>query len=89
MKRYFKLLLKLSLSLYLLIGIQHQIQSQSLKHYRSLDEALLEPETVEWLELNSESMINFPDELFTFPNLKYLDLSNTRIEKISRQYFGS
>ena len=50
--------------------------------YRSLTEALVNPEKVYRLNLSRQKLDSFPDKIFLFKNLLELDLSRNRIEEI-------
>lgn len=50
--------------------------------FRSLREALLEPENVYRLRLRRDRLTAFPEEIFFFKNLNALDLQNNRIKEI-------
>lgn len=50
--------------------------------YRSLREAMLNPERVFRLNLSRSRIDTFPAELFSFPNLQELDLSRNRLDSI-------
>lgn len=49
----------------------------------SLDEALIEPERVEYLDLSGQELTSVPDEMAQFVNLEHLDLSDNSITEIN------
>ena len=57
--------------------------------YNSLKEALKNKEDVTSLDLSAQGLNTFPFEIYEFPNLKELDLSNNKIRIISNsRIFG-
>ncbi len=54
----------------------------TLRSFKSIGEAIKNPESVIKLELRRKKIKKFPPEIFNFPNLQYLDISKNDIEEI-------
>ena len=60
------------------LKIKGEIEKSKIKQYKSLTDALnANHDSVVYLFLGNQKLINFPMELLMFKNLKYLDLENT------------
>lgn len=52
------------------------------QEYTDLDEALKDPESIIKLSLRKKKYKNFPEQLYQFKNLQYLDLSKNSIKEL-------
>ena len=59
-----------------------QIKNDSTYIYRSLNEALINPDIVFRLNLSKSKLDTFPKQVFLFKNLTELDLSKNKIKEI-------
>jgi Leucine-rich repeat (LRR) protein len=89
MKNYIKS--SLSFLLFLLLNNTILLHAQSnqkglsetnLKMYLSIEEALLNPDSVRYLSLKHKKLKVIPKEVFLFKNLEVLDLSKNKLEEI-------
>ena len=53
--------------------------AQVSKNFKSIEEAMKAPDSVLWLTLNDQKMIDFPEEILSFKNLRYLDLAGNSL----------
>jgi len=68
-------------------GNAQVLDSTQLAHahvFRSIEEALIKPDSVYVLQIRRQRLTQFPEEIFTFRNLNKLDLSRNKIELIPR-----
>lgn len=56
-----------------------------LKEFRSLSDALAQPDSVEYLNLKQKKLKEFPNEILTFKNLKALSLRSNKISIIPEE----
>jgi len=56
--------------------------AQDYVKYTSLEDALADPESVEYLKLRRNGYDEWPAELASFPNLKVLDLAHNKLKAI-------
>ena len=61
---------------------KEQINNDSTYIYRSLNEALINPDVVFRLNLSKSKLDTFPEQILLFKNLTELDLSKNRIKEI-------
>lgn len=61
---------------------QKGLSETDLKIYNSIEEALLNPDSVRYLSLKHKRLKKVPDEVFLFKNLEVLDLSKNKLEEI-------
>jgi Leucine-rich repeat (LRR) protein len=61
---------------------QETLYCDSAEWFTSLDEAMACKDWVVKLRLNRKKLTTIPPEIYTFPNLRYLDLSNNKIEEL-------
>ncbi|MDP6847878.1 MAG: hypothetical protein QGI24_03750, partial [Kiritimatiellia bacterium] len=55
---------------------------ERVRKYMSMDEALADKETVEFLDLSAGSMTNWPNGLQDFPSLVKLSLRNVKLPEL-------
>ena len=68
-----------------LISSAQELQPDTGYVFRSLSEALKQPSNVYKLSLKGLKLTTIPQEVFSFPNLRYLDLSRNKITDIPSQ----
>jgi Leucine-rich repeat (LRR) protein len=73
------------LQLCTLFSSAQELQPDTGYVFRSLSEALKQPSNVYKLSLKGVRLTAFPQEIFSFPHLRYLDLSRNRIASIPGQ----
>jgi Leucine-rich repeat (LRR) protein len=62
--------------------------SQNNKRFKSLDEALVMPDSVFILDLSFANLKELPKEINRFKNLEVLDISGNQISKLPSELFG-
>jgi Leucine-rich repeat (LRR) protein len=67
---------------------QDQKSNKKIKYCTSLQEALLEPESITHLKLRGADLDSIPELISKFTNLMYLDLSKNNIKKIDQTIFN-
>jgi Leucine-rich repeat (LRR) protein len=85
MKKVIFLLLTFSLSHVLTANAQRLLDSTSLSHeyeYKSLQEALANPDSVHKLSLKRQKLTTIPEEVYSLPYLQELDLTNNKIKTL-------
>ena len=68
-------------------GNAQVLDSTQLSHarvFRSIEEALIKPDSVYVLQIRRKRLTQFPEEIFTLKNLNKLDLSRNKIQLIPR-----
>lgn len=75
---------KYCLSSILCLLLSFVVNAQSVVTYRSLQEALQEPDSVCRLVLKRQGLKSFPKEIFSFKNLEYLDLSFNELDSLPK-----
>lgn len=71
--------------LFLLLSVT--VQAKGLGFYKSLSEALQEPEKVRVLKLSYQFLDSLPDIFHRFVNLEELILNNNRLESLPPSIF--
>lgn len=61
---------------------QKGLSDTDLKIYTSIEEALLNPDSVRYLSLKHKKLKKLPPEIFQFRNLEILDVSKNKLEEI-------
>jgi Leucine-rich repeat (LRR) protein len=78
----FTLFFSLSCGLEAQTQLLDSLTLDTLTAYTSLSEAMKNPDKVIKLELRKKKLKKFPEEIFKFKNLQYLDLSKNSIKEI-------
>jgi Leucine-rich repeat (LRR) protein len=63
-------------------NIQKGLSESEFKIYTSIEEALLNPDSVRYLSLKHKKLKKLPPELFQFKNLEVLDISKNKLEEL-------
>ncbi len=61
---------------------QKGLSETDLKMYTSIEEAMLNPDSVKYLSLKHKKLRIIPKEVFLFKNLEVLDISKNKLEEI-------
>jgi Leucine-rich repeat (LRR) protein len=61
------------------------LSESDLKIYTSLEEALLNPDSVRYLSLKHKKLKKLPAEVFEFKNLEVLDVSKNKLDEIPEE----
>jgi Leucine-rich repeat (LRR) protein len=61
---------------------QKGLSETDLKMYTSIEEALINPDSVRYLSLKHKKLRVIPKEVFLFKNLEVLDISKNKLEEI-------
>lgn len=61
---------------------QRGLSDTNLKMYTSIEEALLNPDSVRYLSLKHKKLKQLPPEIFQFKNLEILDISKNKLDEI-------
>jgi Leucine-rich repeat (LRR) protein len=64
---------------------QRGLSETNLKMYTSIEEALLNPDSVRYLSLKHKKLKVLPKEVFLFKNLEILDISKNKLEEIPEE----
>ncbi|HPY82720.1 MAG TPA: hypothetical protein PLU45_05120, partial [Bacteroidales bacterium] len=67
-------------TIFFFVFIINFVFAQESQVFYSLHDALKDPEKVHTLHLRNQDIKEFPKQLFKFPNLMYLDISDNQIQ---------
>jgi len=92
MKSFINLFFSISLGLFLVSHFNLQAQNYQkglsetdLKIYSSIEEALLNPDSVRYLSLKHKKLKTLPFEIFQFKNLEILDVSKNKLTELPEE----